>query len=292
MRILLFGRTGQLGWELERSLATFGDIITLDYPEVDFCKIKELLETTSRIQPDMVINAAAYTDVDKAESEVEKSRMINGIAPAELNTYSVKHHIPFIHYSTDYVFDGMKGSPYMEEDAPHPLNEYGSTKLAGEKGIQDVGGMYLIFRTSWVFSTRKGGFVSKVLEWSRTQGNLRIVSDQVANPTWARMLADATSRIADRFCDGPGDWRSDIWGLYHLAGSGFCSRYDWAINILKNTSEANGQKSPNVYEALSKEFPTPAIRPAFSALDCSKFENMFGFSLPDWKIATQLAMGE
>lgn len=281
MKILLLGRTGQLGWELHRTMATFGEIIALDYPEVDLSRIKELIKKVSSIKPDLIINAAAYTDVDKAESEKEKAFQVNGDAPTELNAYAQKNRIPFIHYSTDYVFDGEKGTPYTEEDIPNPINVYGASKLAGEQGIQQTGGKYLIFRTSWVYSNRRGGFVNKILEMAKTQKTLRIVTDQVGSPTWARMLAEATARVVDRV--------EDQWGLYHLAGAGWCSRYEWAREIVRC---ANPSPNVSILSAVSAEFPTPARRPIFSGLLCGLVSSVFGLALPEWELSLSFLLGE
>ncbi len=287
MRILLLAKNGQLGWELCRTLAPLGEITAVDYPEIDLQKPESVCEIIRNKKPDLVVNAAAYTAVDRAEVEHELSRKINAIAPGMLAEECKRLGSMFIHYSTDYVFDGMQGKPYVESDKPSPLNIYGQGKLEGEQLIQEVGGSYLIFRTSWVYSLRgQAGFISKVLQWSRQQETLRMVTDQVSGPTWARMLAEATSQIVAR----GHDYVSERSGLYHLAGSGFASRFDWAKLILSLDMNPQEQKTKELLPALTADFPTPAARPLFSALDCSKFEAAFNMKLPDWRIALQLAM--
>jgi len=188
LKILLLGKTGQLGWELNRTLAPTGDLLSLDYPQVDFTNISALQKKVIEWRPQIIINAAAYTDVDKAESEVELAHTINANAPGALAETAQKLGAAFVHYSTDYVFDGTKMEAYVETDITNPLGIYGKSKLAGEQAVEQVGGAYLILRTSWLYSLRCESFVTKVLRWSRQNQKLQIVTDQVGNPTWARML--------------------------------------------------------------------------------------------------------
>ena len=292
MRILLLGKYGQLGWELHRSLQCLGQVLAYDYPEIDFTVPSSLRRLVEDSQPQIVINAAAYTDVDKAESEVERARLINAEAPALLAEICCSLGAALIHYSTDYVFDGQKRTPYTEEDVPNPLNVYGQTKLAGDQAVLQAGGTNLIFRTAWVYSSRRDSFVSKVLSWAHSQRELRVVEDQVSNPTWARALAEITAQLLAKAGVDPLPWLSERRGLYHLAGWGFTSRLEWAKAILLNDTNAAHQVIKRVLPARSIEFPAPAKRPHFSALDCSKFEKAFALRLPDWKIALQLAMEE
>jgi len=288
MRILLFGKNGQLGWELQRTLACLGNVIAYDFPEVDFTKPESLRPIIGQVEPALIINAAAYTDVDKAESEPEKARLINATSVGILAEESLHRKIPLIHYSTDYVFDGTRGAPYTEEDAPNPINVYGQTKLEGEQAISQIGGAYWIFRTSWVYSLRKGGFVNKVLEWSRKQTVMRIVDDQIANPTWAHTLAEITTQL---FVRCMGDIREHP-GIYHLAGSGYTSRFEWAKQILELDIHEHEQKVKQILPALTAEFYTLAKRPLFSALDCNLFTNTFGVQLPSWEDSLRLAMSD
>ena len=290
LRILLIGRSGQLGWELQRCLAPLGEVVTYDYPEIDLAKPASLPALMRGVNPQVIVNSAAYTNVDKAESEAELARQINAISPGVLAEEARRLGAAFIHYSTDYVFDGCKGAPYTESDALHPLNVYGQTKLEGEQAVQAVGGAYLVLRTSWVYSMRQGGFVTKVLQWAREQETLRIVDDQISSPTWARMLAEATALIVAQGRDDPVGYLTEKAGLYHLAGSGACSRYEWAQAILELDPKKSEQKVRQLLPAKSSEFPTPAERPLVSVLECGKFEQVFGLRLPEWRGALKLAI--
>jgi dTDP-4-dehydrorhamnose reductase len=287
MRIFILAENGQLGWELCRTLAPLGEIIAVDYPKIDLQHPETVCEWIRELKPDLVVNAAAYTAVDLAETEHERARQINAIAPGLLAEECKRLGAMFFHYSTDYVFDGDKGFPYIESDKTNPLSVYGSSKLEGEQLVQAAGGAYLIFRTSWVYSMRgQAGFISKVLQWSRRQETLRMVTDQVSNPTWARMLAEVAAQIAVR----GQEYVTQRSGLYHLAGSGFASRLDWAKIILELDPNKHEQITKEILPAITADFPTPAERPLFSALDCSKFESTFGLKLPGWKTALRLAM--
>lgn len=262
----------------------------MDFPEIDLVDSEGVRSIVRRVRPLMIVNAAAYTAVDKAENETQLAMAINGVAPGILAEEAHALGSVLIHYSTDYVFDGRAGRPYLEGDSPSPLNVYGHSKLAGEQAIQQVGGSYLVFRTSWVYSLRQGGFVNKVLEWARRPNELKIVSDQVSNPTWCRMLAEVTSQvIAQGMHAGPG-WFGERQGIYHLAGSGYASRLDWARAILENDPRREEQLTAHLLPAATAEFPTPAVRPLFSALNCDRFSRVFSLRLPDWEIALRLAM--
>ncbi len=288
-RILLLGKFGQLGWELHRSLAPLGDIYAVDYPEIDLLHLDSLDQLLHEVQPGVIINATAYTAVDQAESEVETAMLINSHTPERLAKWAQKNKIALIHYSTDYVFDGKKGSPYSEKDIPNPLGVYGASKLAGEMAIKEVDGAYLIFRTSWVYSLRRESFVTKVLEWARDQSQLRIVDDQISNPTWCRMLAEATTSILSKAgvdCHG---WINERRGLYHLAGDGYTSRLEWAKEILKFDPRHDQQIAKDILPAKTSDYPTPAQRPLFSALNCDQFSDTFSLRLPDWREALMLA---
>ena len=287
MRIFILAENGQLGWELCRTLAPLGEIIAVDYPKIDLERPETVCELIREIKPALVVNAAAYTAVDLAETERERAAKINAIAPGLLAEECHRLGAMFFHYSTDYVFDGTKGSPYIESDTPNPLSVYGRSKLEGEQLVRKAGGAHLIFRTSWVYSLRgQGGFISKVMQWSRRQETLRMVTDQVSNPTWARMLAEVAAQIAVR----GQKYVAERSGLYHLAGSGFASRLEWAKMILELDPNKQEQITKELLPALTADFPTPAERPLFSALDCSKFESTFDLKLPDWQTALRLAM--
>jgi dTDP-4-dehydrorhamnose reductase len=290
MKILLFGNNGQLGWELERCLSPLGELTALDYPEINFSNPDNLRQIVRQVRPDVLVNPAAHTAVDKAESEPDLAMAINGTAPGVLAEEIFALGGALIHYSTDYVFDGTKGSPYIETDPPNPLNIYGRSKLAGERAVEQVGGTYLILRTSWVYSTRVGGFVNKVLEWSRQQRVLRVVEDQVGCPTWCRMLAETTALLLAKAGSDPAGMLEERKGLYHLAGSGSASRLEWAREILQNDQNRDEQAVKEIQPAKTSEFPTPAARPLYAPMNCERFSEVFNLHMPDWKQALKLAM--
>lgn len=286
-RILLIGKNGQLGWELHRTLATLGELTAVDYPEIDLEQPETGRDLIRQIRPQVIVNATAYTAVDQAETEQERAWKINAVAPGLLAKEAQRLNAVFIHYSTDYVFDGKKGTPYIEEDTPNPLNFYGRSKLEGERLVQEADGVSLILRTSWVYSLRqRGGFVNKVLKWSRQQSSMRMVTDQVSNPTWCRTLAEISAQII-----APGDdYIRGHTGLFHLAGDGFASRLEWARLILELDPNRHEQMVKELLPAPSSDFPTPAQRPLFSVLDCSLFEQTFNLKLPCWQDALRLAI--
>lgn len=290
MRILLMGNKGQLGFELERTLAPLGRVTSVDYPDLDLSEPDSVRKVISSVHPDVIFNATAYTAVDRAETEVDMAMAINVQAPGIMVEEAKKLQALFIHYSTDYVFDGTKNDLYVEQDTPNPINVYGRSKFAGEQAIKAVGGFYLIFRTSWVYSLRRDSFVTKVLEWSRKNQSLRIVSDQISCPTWCRMLAEISAQVLAKGGDRSTEWLGERFGLYHLAGSGIATRFEWAQEILKLDPKRSEQISLKIIPARTEEFPTPAKRPLYTALDCSLFTETFGLRLPDWQIALQLAM--
>src|SRR3989337_2155684 len=290
MHILLLGKYGQLGWELQRTLAPLGDIRALAFPQIDLGQADSLRELIHDIRPQVIFNATAYTAVDRAESEMEIAQAINSHAPRVMAEEAKKIGAAIIHYSTDYVFDGKKGGDYLEQDPPNPLNMYGESKLEGERAIQDVGESYLILRTSWVYSVRRESFVTRVLEWSRKQTSLRIVSDQVSNPTWCRMLAEVTAQLLAMAGRDVAGWLDERRGIYHLSGSGRASRFEWAQAILEMDPRREEQIVQEVQPALTSEFQTPAIRPLHSALNCDHFIDTFGLTLPNWREALKLAM--
>ncbi len=288
MKLLLIGKTGQLGWELRRSCMTFGEIVAVDYPEVDLADIKGLRELIRTVKPDILLNPAAYTAVDKAESEFELARLVNGVAPGVMAEEMKKLGGALIHYSTDYVFDGDKGSSYNEQDTPNPINAYGATKLEGEQQVAAAGGTFLTLRTSWVYSLRQGGFVNKVLGWARQQEVMRIVDDQIGSPTWARMLAQASAQVLAQGGKDVLGYLQQHSGLYHLAGAGAASRYEWAKAVIEFDPKKEEQMVKQILPAKSSEFSNPAKRPVYSALECSLFEATFGIYLPEWKVSISL----
>lgn len=290
IKILLLGKFGQLGWELHRALLPLGEVVAVDYPEINLLELDSLVSIIRQTRPEIIINATAYTAVDQAEIESEVANAINSTAPGMLAELSKELKAAFIHYSTDYVFDGAKGMPYIETDTPNPLGMYGSSKLAGERAIEEVDPGYLTLRTSWVYSLRRDSFVTKVLSWARNQSELRIVDDQISNPTWCRALASATALLLARAGENPTGWISERRGLYHLAGEGFASRLEWAKLILDFDQHKDQQIATKVEAAKTMDYPTPAQRPLFSALNCEKFVETFSIQLPTWQEALALAM--
>lgn len=286
MKILLLGTQGQLGWELARLLPPLGDIIALDHPEIDLANHDLMRGLIRGAAPELIVNATAYTAVDQAEAHPELAHAINASGVGLLAEEARALGAALIHYSTDYVFDGVKGQPYVESDTPNPLNVYGKSKRLGEEAIQAAGGAYLILRTAWVYSLRGDSFVNKVLHWARQHETLRVVDDQVSNPTWARSLAEITAQLLARGRNAT----AEHTGLYHLAGSGYASRFEWAQHILALDPRSHEQSVRQMLPASTSEFPTPAPRPLFSALDCSRFEQTFGLRLPHWRDALRLAM--
>jgi dTDP-4-dehydrorhamnose reductase len=290
LRILIFGTSGQLGWELNRTAACLGEIVSYDFPQVNFTQPRQLEMLVREAKPHLIINAVAYTDVDRAESEPEVARLVNTDAVSELAETARKMRAGLVHYSTDFVFDGTKGEAYTETDQPKPINVYGQTKLEGEQAVEAAGGNYLILRTSWVYSIRRSNFVTKVLEWARKNETVRIVSDQVGSPTWARLLAEISIQAFVIGGDDPLGWMQEKMGMYHLGGKGSTSRFEWAKEILANDPRPGEQVLKNLEASTTAEFPSPAVRPLHTALNCQKFEAVFGLCLPDWKRALALAM--
>ena len=290
MKIVLFGRSGQLGWEFERSLAVLGEVIALDRKELDISDLQAVQKALRETKPDLIVNASAYTDVDRAEQEPELAMNVNALAPGVMAEVSRTLGAVLIHFSTDYVFDGRGNTPYTENALTSPLNVYGKSKLMGEENIGQAGDAYLILRTSWVYSLRGNSFVNKVLGWARKNRTLKIVDDQVSSPTWARMLAEITSLLIAQNRVNLHDRIHEQCGIYHLAGKGYTSRYEWAKQILANDPQRAEQTVQVIEPGRSEDFPTPATRPLFSALDCTHFEKTFGLQLPSWSSTLKLAM--
>lgn len=288
MRILLTGTTGQVGYELVQSLRGLGEIVTVNRPEMDLADLKKVREVIRTIKPTLIINPAAYTDVEKAESEPELAMRINGEAPAVMAEEARKLSATIIHYSTDYVFDGSKGSPYVEEDRAQPLNAYGASKLVGERGVQAAGASYLILRTSWIYGMRGRNFLTTVQRLARDGEELRIVNDQYGVPTWAHTIATATARVvrcAEKSKDAQ-EWWQRHTGLYHLAAQGNTTWYGFAQAIAQQLPAAN---KPIVTPIKSYERRSVAERPKYSVLECARWVAAFG-ALPTWDEALRLCM--
>jgi dTDP-4-dehydrorhamnose reductase len=287
MKILLFGAMGQLGTELQSTMAPLGEIAAYDIHNLNLEHAGIVKDTIRSLRPDVIVNASAYTAVDKAETESGKAFLVNGEIPGLLAEEAARLHALLIHYSTDYVFDGSKKTPYVETDATIPLGVYGQSKLAGEEAIRAGKADYLTLRTSWVYSRNRSSFVTKVLEWARKQEVMSVVDDQVSNPTWAHRLASVTADLLGL----ERGFLKERRGLYHVAGAGYASRLDWARKIIELDPNSQEQTVREIKPAHTSDFPTPAQRPLYSALDCSLFQSTFGISLPRWEDDLRLAMG-
>jgi dTDP-4-dehydrorhamnose reductase len=298
MKILLLGKNGQLGWELQRTLAALGETLAFDFPEIDLSHPESVRLLIRQVAPQILVNATAYTAVDRAESEPDLCRAINAVAPAFMAEETARLKAALFHFSTDYVFDGnyRNRSPmnrgYVETDSTHPLNIYGQTKLEGEQGVSSLSDNWMTFRTSWVYSLRRDSFVSKVLQWSRQQKSLRLVTDQISNPTWARLLAEITSLVIAQAASHPDaiGWLKERSGLYHLAGDGQASRLEWGQEILKADPNKEEQITEQILPSVTADFPSPAQRPHFSVLNCTKFKETFDLKLPPWRDALRMAI--
>ncbi|WP_092759590.1 dTDP-4-dehydrorhamnose reductase [Rhodoferax sp. OV413] len=285
MKILLLGKNGQVGWELQRSLATLGHLTALDRHSSDYCgdlsKLDSLAETVRRLQPDVIVNAAAHTAVDRAESEPELAHTLNALAPGVLATEAEKLDAWLVHYSTDYVFDGSGSRPWQETDTPAPLSVYGRSKLEGEQRIQAACSKHLIFRTSWVYAARGGNFAKTMLHLARERTQLTVIDDQIGAPTGAELLADVTALALRSAMATPA-----LAGIYHLAASGQTSWHGYARYVLAQAQHAGValKAGPDAVQAVpTTAFPTPAKRPHNSRLDTYKLQAAFGLTLPDWQ---------
>jgi len=278
--ILLIGKVGQVGWELRRTLAPLGKVIAVDYPEIDLTDGASIRKWVREAAPKVVINAAAYTAVDKAESEPDRARQINGIAPGILAEEAKNAGALMVHYSTDYVYNGAKTTAYVEDDAPEPLGAYGRSKLEGDRAIQQVGADHLIFRLCWVYGARGQNFMLTMMRLAREREKLRIVKDQVGCPTWSRMIAETTAlALKQKLAAGE---PHAFEGIYHLAASGHTSWHGFAEAIIGGMNESE-RKCRVIEPITTPEYPLPARRPAFSVLSCEKLKRTFGLRLPPWE---------
>lgn len=303
MKILLTGTSGQVGHALSKLLAGHHQLITPDRQQLDLAQPDSIAAYVREIQPDLIINPAAYTAVDKAESEPELAQAINAAAPAALATAAKELGIGLIHYSTDYVYRGDKQDAagqrvaYLESDPTGPQNVYGASKLAGEQAIQDSGCQYLIFRTSWVYSQFGKNFLLTMLRLAGERDQLRVVNDQWGAPTSADSIAEATASIIEQFCGldhaAQDNWWRDNAGIYHLTNRGQTSWCGFTEAIMQEAAKAGrlSKAAPEVTGIPASEYPTPARRPSNSCLEVSKLERQFGIRLPDWQQALQSCLG-
>lgn len=292
VKILLTGKNGQVGWELQRTLATLGEVIALDFPQLDLTRPEQIREVVRAVKPQLIVNAAAYTAVDQAEDEPELAAAINSVAPGILAEEARRLNAAIVHYSTDYVFDGAKVAPYTEDDQPNPLNVYGRTKLAGERAIQAAGPPYLIIRTSWVYGIRGKNFLLTILKLARERQELNIVDDQIGAPTWSRLIAGATAQILaqTKLCF------SGQAGVYNLCAGGQTSWYGFARAILENYRSINPGADllpvDNIKPVKSLEYPAKAIRPLSSRMDCARAYSSFSIILPDWLAGLKMVLDD
>ena len=279
-RILVIGKIGQVGWELRRTLAPVGQLVCVDYPEIDLTDGASIRKWVRDADPAVIVNAAAYTAVDKAETETERCQQINGVAPGILAEETKKIAALLVHYSTDYIFDGTKTEPYIENDPPNPLGAYGRSKLAGDRAVQQVGGNHLIFRLCWVYGGRGQNFLLTMQRLAREREKLRVVCDQIGSPTWSRMIAEATALSLKQVLAARD--ASAFNGVYHLSASGYTSWHGFAESIVRLMPES-GRKCREVEAISTAEYPTPAKRPAYSVLSCEKLKRVFSLCLPHWE---------
>jgi dTDP-4-dehydrorhamnose reductase len=279
-RLLLIGKNGQVGWELRRTLAPVAEAVCVDFPEIDLASGDSIRQWVRQTQPRIVVNAAAYTAVDRAETEPDQAMKINGAAPGILAEEARRAGALLVHYSTDYVWDGAKAEPYVETDAPNPLSAYGRSKLAGDLAVQAVGGAHLIFRLCWVYCARGQNFLLTIMRLARQRDKLRVVSDQLGAPTWCRLIAEATALAVKQAVAAREP--AACTGLYHLAASGWTSWHGFAERIVQ-LMPAAGKKCGWVEAISTAEYPTPARRPPYSVMSCAKLERTFGLRLPDWE---------
>ncbi|EPE9488026.1 MULTISPECIES: dTDP-4-dehydrorhamnose reductase [Enterobacterales] len=292
MNILLFGKTGQVGWELQRSLAPLGNVLALDVHSTDYCgdfsNPQGVAETVRRIRPDVIVNAAAHTAVDKAESEVEFAQLLNAISVEAIAKAAAEVGAWVVHYSTDYVFPGTGTTAWRETDETSPLNVYGGTKLAGEKALQQHCPKHLIFRTSWVYAGKGNNFAKTMLRLAKDRTEMSVINDQFGAPTGAELLADCTAHAIRVALNKP-----DVAGLYHLVAGGTTTWYDYASLVFAEARNAGIDLALTDLKAVpTSAYPTPARRPGNSRLNTEKFQRNFGLVLPQWENGVKRMLNE
>ncbi|AUU86118.1 dTDP-4-dehydrorhamnose reductase [Leclercia sp. LSNIH1] len=292
MNILLFGKTGQVGWELQRSLAPLGNLIALDVRSTEYCgdfsDPEGVAETVRRIKPDVIVNAAAHTAVDKAESEAEFAQLLNATSVEVIAKEAAKIGAWVVHYSTDYVFPGNGEKPWRETDATAPLNVYGETKLAGEKALQENCARHLIFRTSWVYAGKGNNFAKTMLRFAKERTEMSVINDQFGAPTGAELLADCTAHAIRVAMKQP-----EVAGLYHLVAGGVTTWHDYAALVFDEARKAGIELAITKLNAVpTSAYPTPARRPNNSRLNTEKFQQNFDLVLPQWDIGVKRMLAE
>lgn len=298
LRILVIGRNGQVGYELNRSLGCLGNVVVLDRnstPAVDLTKPATLRSVINDIRPHVIVNAAAYTAVDKAESERELAFVINAEAPKVLAEAAAANGALLVHYSTDYVFDGSHATPRVESDPTGPLGVYGESKLAGEAAIAASGAAHLIFRTAWVYGARGKNFLLTMLRLMRERPSVSVVNDQNGAPTWSRHIAEATALVLARLGNEPALGIGGRSGVYHLSAGGQTTWFGFAEAIREGAlarSLLGTENSVSVLPIPTTDYPTPARRPAWSALDCALLDQTFGVRLPSWEAGLLLCLDD
>jgi dTDP-4-dehydrorhamnose reductase len=287
MRILISGQHGQVSTELQHHLKTLGELVVPGRGQFDLTDPQQLRQQVQRVRPDLIINAAAYTAVDQAETEPQVAFAINAVAPGIFAEEAAALGIPLIHYSTDYVFDGSKSSPYTEDDEPNPLGVYGQSKLAGEQAISAVQGQHLILRTSWVYSAHGRNFLLTMQRLLQEKPELRVVADQIGAPTWAGTIARSTLALIERWQAG----QTGAWGTYHLTAQGETSWFGFA-QAIGEALRAQGKPCANLVPIPSSDYPTPATRPLNSRLDGRRLQREWGVNQPDWQTALHECLAE
>lgn len=290
--ILITGKDGQVGWELQRSLMPIGRVVAAGRRELDLADSGALRRGLEELRPDIIVNAAAHTDVDGAEREPGPAHAVNATAPGVLAEQAQRHGSLLVHYSSDYVFDGTKDHPYDVSDPPNPLNAYGRSKLAGESAVQASGAAHLILRTSWVYSSRGRNFLRSILRLAAEREELRIVDDQIGAPTWARFLAEATAHAVRQALQERQSGRFES-GVFHLATAGETSWHGFASAILERTARLPGApalRAKRVLPIATAGYPAPAARPANSRLCLDRFRARFGLEIPAWEACLQLCL--
>ena len=276
-RILITGQNGQLGWQLQQSFGDLGELFAVDRSALDLADADEIRRCCQTVKPDLIINAGAYTAVDRAEQEPELAMQVNGVAPGVLAEEANRLGAGLIHYSTDYIFSGSGCVPYHEEDEPAPQSVYGKTKLVGEQAVQNVADRFLILRTSWVYAERRQNFLLTMLRLAREREELRVVADQTGSPTWVKSLADFTRAVVDH------DARLSIDnGVFHVSANGSATWHGYAEAIFNAIPDPQ-RVAKRVTPISTEDFPTPARRPAFSVLSNRKIELATGMRVPDWQ---------